>query len=42
VYEQTARSTTQLAIGPVPATRKGENKFPKQEKEVEENFPEDE
>jgi len=42
VNEQTAQPTAQLALGPVPATREGKNKFPKQEKEVEENFPSDE
>jgi hypothetical protein len=42
VEEETAQSTTQLALGPVPATREGKNEFPKQEKEVEENFPGDE
>jgi len=41
VDEQTAQSTTQLALGPVPAPREGKNKFPKQEKEVEKNFPGD-
>jgi len=39
VDEQTAQSSTQLALGPVPATREEKNKFPKQEKEGEENFP---
>jgi hypothetical protein len=42
VDEQTAQSTSQLALGPASAKREGKNKFPKQEKEVEENFPGDE
>jgi len=42
VDEKTAYSTRQLALGPDPATTEGKNEFPKQEKEVKENFPGDE